>query len=261
MTELRAQQVAPGVHMLPFPIGQVYLWDWGDGLTVVDSGVPGSAEAILDAVHQLGRTPADVSEIVLTHCHNDHRGSADELAAKTGAEVVAHRLEAPYVRGERPQQPPVLIDFERPIAEMVLASTAGHPGPATDAPDDLEGLARRLVASIAPPPPVPVHRELAEGDTLAGGATVVHIPGHTVGSIAVHLPPTSSRPGVLFTGDTLASVEGRVIAGVFNVDRPALYRSIQRLAALDFEVACFGHGAPVLSSAGQRVRELAASRG
>ena len=50
-------QVVPGVQMLPFEIGQAYIWDWGAGLTVVDSGVVRSADAILAAVAALGRSP------------------------------------------------------------------------------------------------------------------------------------------------------------------------------------------------------------
>src|SRR5262245_14334210 len=66
--------VVPGVHRLAFEPGQAYLWEWGEGLTVVDTGSAGSAGAILDAVAALGRRPADVKEILLTHFHDDHRG-------------------------------------------------------------------------------------------------------------------------------------------------------------------------------------------
>ena len=65
--------------------------------------------------------------------------------------------------------------------------------------------------------------------------------------------------GVLFTGDTLASYEGAVIPGVFNVDRAEMLRSIRRLGGLDFEVACFGHGAPVVGGAGGQILALAAT--
>ncbi len=44
-------------------------------------------------------------------------------------------------------------------------------------------------------------------------AVLVAVSGHTEGSIALHLP----APGVLFTGDAVASV-GRTVLGVFNAD-------------------------------------------
>lgn len=61
-------------------------------------------------------------------------------------------------------------------------------------------------------PPVRVDRDLSDGEVLDFGARVVHIPGHTDGSIALHLP----EHGVLFTGDTVANVDDRTILGVFN---------------------------------------------
>ena len=244
--------VVPGVQMLPFEIGQVYIWDWGAGLTVVDSGIAGSADAILDAVAATGRSPEDVEEIVLTHYHDDHRGSAAELARRTGARVVAHRADATVIRGERPQTPPNLTDFERPIAEGVIARMLpSQPGDADRQPQSLDALARLLVTSSLPP--VEVDREVGDGDAVGDGGIVVHLPGHTPGSIALLVPAL----GVLFTGDTLASYEGRVIPGVFNVDGAELLRSIRTVARLDFEVACFGHGAPVVEGAGRAVRALA----
>src|SRR5947199_9191396 len=107
--------IVPGVYRLAFEIGQVYLWDRPDGLTVVDSSTDGSADAILAAIRAIGRQPEQVTEIVLTHYHDDHRGSAAALAKQTGAPVIAHRVEAPVIRGEQPQLAPVLLDFERPI--------------------------------------------------------------------------------------------------------------------------------------------------
>jgi glyoxylase-like metal-dependent hydrolase (beta-lactamase superfamily II) len=262
MSEMRPQLVASGVYVVPFPIGQAYIWDRGDALTLIDTGVPGSAETILAAVRELGRAHDDVTEIVLTHYHADHRGAAADLAEATGAQIVAHRLEAPVIRGEQPQTPPNLVPFEQPIAEGVLAAMTP---PGVEAPEPgslgLDEIARRLVAGIPLPAPVRVDREVEDGATLAGGGQVIHIPGHTAGSIALLAPATAERPAVLFTGDTLASVESAVIAGVFNVDRAELTRSIRTLAGLDFGIACFGHGAPCTNDAARRVRDLAASLG
>jgi glyoxylase-like metal-dependent hydrolase (beta-lactamase superfamily II) len=104
--------------------------------------------------------------------------------------------------------------------------------------------------------PVPVERELHDGDVLdfGGGAEILSVPGHTEGSIAIHLP----RHGVLFTGDTIANV-GSVMLGTFNQDRARTVASFRRLAALDVETACFGHGDPIASDASRRLREVASS--
>jgi glyoxylase-like metal-dependent hydrolase (beta-lactamase superfamily II) len=248
----QAQLVVPGVWMLPFEIGQAYIWDWDDGLTVIDTGITGSAEAILHAIEVLGRSPSEVKEIVLTHYHDDHRGSAAELVERTGATVIAHEAEAPVISGAQPQIPPRLTDFERPIAEGVLARMAPGRLPAAGAvPLSLDELAQAMVTALDRVP-VAVGRAVQDGASTAGGGQIVHIPGHTPGSIALYVPAL----GVLFTGDTLASHEGRLIPGVFNVDPPELMRSIQKLTALQPEVACFGHGAPVTRQAGQQIQAL-----
>jgi glyoxylase-like metal-dependent hydrolase (beta-lactamase superfamily II) len=48
---------------------------------------------------------------------------------------------------------------------------------------------------------------------------------------------------VLFTGDTAARTpDGALILGVFNVDRAQAINSFRLQAALDVDIACFGHG-------------------
>lgn len=64
---------------------------------------------------------------------------------------------------------------------------------------------------------------------------------------------------MLFTGDTVAAspVDGTVMPGVFNLDRPQVLAACRLLAELDADVACFGHGAPVTSRAGRALRNAA----
>ncbi|MFF9202630.1 MBL fold metallo-hydrolase [Streptomyces sp. NPDC014986] len=228
--------LSPRLHLLRFPVGQVYLWDDGPagrdgGLTLVDAGPAGSAAPIAEALTALGRHPHDVRRIVLTHFHEDHAGGAAEVAALTGAEVLAHRLDAPHVLGEVPGPPPAFEDWERPLHERAVRLLP---------PPDFEHPARVT--------------ELRDGDVLdlGDGARVVHVPGHTRGSIALHLP----LHGVLFTGDTVAAspVDGTVMPGVFNLDRNQVLAACRRLAALDVEVACFGHGDPVTARADRALR-------
>ena len=153
---------------------------------------------------------------------------AAERVERTAAEVLAHRADARVIRGHQPQPPPDLADFERPLAAAIFPRVPGAE-------------------------PVRVDREVDDGDATAGGGVIVSVPGHTPGSIALLLP----RLGVLFTGDTIASHEGEPILGVFNIDRVAAIESVRKQAGLDFEVACFGHGPPLVGGAGRRSRALA----
>lgn len=227
-------ELLPRLHLLRFPVGRAYLWRDGDTSTLIDAGPPGAGRRIAEAVTGLGRNPRSVRRVVLTHFHEDHVGGAAEFAELTGAEVLAHGLDAPFVRGAAPGPPPVFEDWERPIhAEAAKLLPQG-------------GFAR--------PPRV---TEVADGDVLdiGGGARVVHVPGHTEGSIALHLP----RHGVLFTGDTVAAspVDGTVMPGVFNLDRDRVLAACLRLAALEADLACFGHGDPVVGGAADAIGRAA----
>lgn len=225
--------VATGIHMLEFEVGQAYLVAATDGsLMLIDTGIAGSAPAILEAITTLGHDPSAITRIALTHYHADHMGSAAELATATGAPIVAHRDEAPTIRGEQPEEAVSLSERERPIFQ-------------------------RITPGVPAAPRAPVDIEVVDGDGLGFGepATAIHIPGHTRGSIAIYLPARK----VLFTGDTAASIEGQAIFGVFHADRALARASFRRLAALDSEVVCFGHGAPLLRKGAAALRKVALS--
>jgi len=220
-------ELLPQLHMLSFPVGHVYLWKGPRDLTLIDASVPGSAPLIAEVIEDLGYHPSDVRRLLLTHCHEDHVGSAAEIAAWADVIVYAHRDDAAVIRGHAAGLPPTLADWEQVLYDQVQAQM-----------------------SKEPPQPVRVDHELEDGDTidLGGGidALAVAVPGHTPGSVAFYLP----EPRVLFTGDTVARTpDGKVVLGVFNVDPAQAAVSLQRQAQLDAEIACFGHGEPVTENA------------
>jgi glyoxylase-like metal-dependent hydrolase (beta-lactamase superfamily II) len=218
-------QLTPRLYLIRLPVGHAYLWHDLDGLTLIDTGLPGSAPLIADAIRQSGHRPADVRRLVLTHFHADHIGAAAAIADWGDVEVLAHHADAPFIRAAAAGPAPDLAGWEQPIYEQVMSQLPAEP-------------------VIAPR----IDRELADGDEagFGDGAMAVAVPGHTPGSVAFYLP----RHQVLFTGDAVARREdGTVVCGVFNVDRAQAAASFRRLAGLSAAVACFGHGEPLIRQA------------
>jgi len=222
-------EIVPGVHTIDsLSMGRAYLAIDADRVTVIDTGLKGSAERVLRAVEAAGRKPQDVRQIVITHHHSDHTGSLAELVERSGAQVMVHALDVAVVRGERPP-----------------------PGPSSG------GLLKPLLARMAQAAPAArVDSELADGDEIDAldGIRVVHTPGHTPGSICLYCP----KRRLLFVGDAAANIFGlRPAIGWFTEDTARAKESLRKLAVLDFETVFFGHGRPIEKEAALRFRRLA----
>lgn len=227
-------EIVPGVDGIDCN-GRVwaYLVSTGPRWTLIDAGYPADLPLIEAELAALDAKVSHIGQIVLTHCHVDHVGTVAEIQRRAEVETLAHRLDAPIIRGEAVAAEPVLSEQERKFMEQMD-----------------EG------GRIPSPEPARIDRELEDGDSIAMGdddAIVVHLPGHTEGSIALYLP---SR-GLLFTGDAAASMGKRPIVGVFNIDPKRARESFKRLSDLEFEAACFGHGSPITSGAAEIMRKVA----
>lgn len=71
-----------------------------NSITLIDTGLRGRSASILNEVKRLGYKPSDIAHIILTHHHADHAGSLAELKNATGAKVMAHPADAPYINGD-----------------------------------------------------------------------------------------------------------------------------------------------------------------
>jgi glyoxylase-like metal-dependent hydrolase (beta-lactamase superfamily II) len=231
-------RVADGVYILPIPRGSreaegflnlTLVLDDKNGNTLIDTGLPGQAEAIASALANAGIGVRDVGRIIFTHQDLDHVGSGAALVRQSGARVLAHAVEAPYIEGEsKPLKPtPEMLEQRPQMREML----------------------QRLE-------PVGVDESLEDGERLdlAGGTRVIYTPGHTPGHMSLYL----ERSKVLVAGDALTAEEGRLNGPnpPVTLDTDEAARSVRRLAELDVETIVCYHGGVVSEDANGQLRRV-----
>jgi glyoxylase-like metal-dependent hydrolase (beta-lactamase superfamily II) len=219
-------QISPSLRRVGNDVVAAYLVLADDGVTVVDAGLPGHWRALVRELAAAGRTVADVRGVVLTHGDTDHLGFAERLRRDHGVPVLVHADDAARARGE--QKPPTHRGPWRlgPTARF-LADAALH-----------GGLRTTYVREV---------QEVADGDVLdlPGSPRVVGLPGHSPGSIAVHVPAVDA----VMVGDALTTrhvLTGRTgpQPAPFTDDPEQALVSLARLAELDARWVLPGHGAP-----------------
>lgn len=225
-----AQQIVPGLYVISLRIVNVFLLESSDGLTLIDTGAPNSADRVLQAVGELGQNADDIGHIVLSHAHPDHIGSLAALKKATGAAAYMHPVDADIARtgtGFRPLTPaPGLIT--KILFRLFIRPVAG-----------LEGAA--------------VEHEVHDGDELpfAGGLKAIHVPGHCAGQLVFLWP---QHGGVLFAADACANMLGLGWSLGYE-DLEEGKQSLRKLAQLDFEIACFGHGKAITQNASAQFKK------
>jgi glyoxylase-like metal-dependent hydrolase (beta-lactamase superfamily II) len=225
-----ARQVVPGLWQVPLGAVNAYLVEDGRDVVVVDTGFPGSAPKLQAALGEIGRQAADVRGIVLTHAHPDHAGGAAELSRLTGAAIYMHEEDAPLMR-------------RGGVTVRPMTPSPGVPG-------IIWRLFIRRRAESARVEPAEVQATLVDGGEAPGGLQVVHVPGHCAGQVALLWP---SHGGVLIAADVAGNAMGLGLAPAYE-DLELGLRSLRRLAALEFEVAVFGHGKPIPARAADAFR-------
>jgi glyoxylase-like metal-dependent hydrolase (beta-lactamase superfamily II) len=215
-------EIVPGIHMIEDITAHCYLVD-DEELILIDTGMPHKTKKILRYITDtLHKTPSDLKTIILTHCDIDHTGNALELRNITGAKIAAHPQDAEIIAGKNTRM--------APKAGMTFLF--------------------KIIASLLRVKSFHVDTLITEDDHISG-FDVLHMPGHTMGSIALY-DPTGK---ILFIGDTLGYHNGEIHGPSPNVtmDMKQAYQSIEKLKDLDFSVLLSGHGDPLKTNASAMV--------
>ena len=105
-----------------------------------------------------------------------------------------------------------------------------------------------------------VGKLVSDGELLPvlGGIRVFHTPGHTPRSVCYLVEGRK----LLLSGDTLFSNGKRLSRSVPfpGYNRQSYRESLQRLASLEFDTLCGGHGVPLLADASGALRHLLATK-
>jgi glyoxylase-like metal-dependent hydrolase (beta-lactamase superfamily II) len=175
-------EVAPGIHRIESRFAGRYLFQHvlvGDRVLLVDSGVPDTpGDVIFPYLESIGRDPADVDYLLVTHPDADHLGgNANVVGRAPSCRIVAHELDVRWTE-----------DLDAMVAERYDGFRAEH-----GVGDPAEALAesRGLCGD-----PVPVDLALAGGEwlTLEEGwrVQILHTPGHSEGHLSVWDPRSST---------------------------------------------------------------------
>ncbi len=141
----------------------------GKTICLIDTGVAATVPLILDAVRDLGRSPREISLIILTHAHPDHIGGCAPIRRLSPVPVAVHATEKRWVEDVELQY------RERPVPNLFELVPEG----------------------------VPVDRVLTDGEAISWeeGKTVrvIATPGHSPGSVSFFF----EEEGALFSGDSI----------------------------------------------------------
>ena len=243
-----------GIHCLaiptPFAVGRVntYLIE-DDPLTLVDSG-PNSGRSLDElerALRARGHEIEDLELLIVTHQHIDHTGLVDILARRSGAEVAAIDLLAPYLENYGNAN-----EADDDFAESLML----RHGLPVDVVHALRSVSRAFRAWGAS---AHVTRPLHDGDTLElrdRTLRVLHRPGHSPSDTIFW----DEERRILIAADHLIKhissnplVSRPLDREVTAVDRPRALMtyldSLRKTREMPAELVLSGHGDPITGHA------------
>jgi len=218
-------QIAKGLYRIGSDIVNSYLVVDGDGVTIIDAGLPRYWKLLNRELARLGKSLDDVRALILTHGDTDHIGFAARLSREKGIPAYLHPADDDRARLEvkkpRSSWGPVKAG---PLAGFLWYTTREG------------GLRIRPASELRP---------VKDGEVLdvPGSPRIIHTPGHTPGSVAVHVPAADA----VFLGDTMTT--RNVLTGAtgprpapFTLEPGQALASLGRVEGVDATWVLPGHG-------------------
>ena len=183
--------------------------------TLVDVGLVGKGKYKLQSITKAGIELSSIKRVIMTHTHLDHIGCLAEILKEIpSAELWIHTLEAdPIEQGD-----------DRPVYGMQMFKQM------CQTQYRLTNDAFRFK----------VGRKLEGGETLEIGGMnweVVHIPGHSMGGIALY----HKEKGILIPGDVVYADYAIGRFDLHGADAAQLKDSLMKLAGMDVNILLPGH--------------------
>jgi glyoxylase-like metal-dependent hydrolase (beta-lactamase superfamily II) len=218
-------EIAKGLHRIGSDLVNSYLVVDGGGVTIIDAGLPRYWKLLNSELARLGLSLEDVRALILTHGDSDHIGFAGQLYRDKGIPAYLHPADDARARlevkkpnsGWGPVKAGPLIGF------LWYSAREG-------------GLRSRPAGGLQP---------VDDGQVLdvPGTPRIIHVPGHTPGSVAVHVPAVDA----LFMGDAMTTRS--VLTGVtgpkpapFTLEPQQAVASLGRISEVDATWVLPGHG-------------------
>ncbi|MFF2275198.1 MBL fold metallo-hydrolase [Agromyces sp. NPDC058126] len=236
-------QLAPHLHRIGNDLVAVHLVDTPEGVTLIDAGLAGHWPELLAELATMGRSVDDVRGVVLTHGDTDHIGFAERLRREHGVPIHVHEADAARARGE--------VSTKPEWGHMKLGATAKF----------LWYAARKGGLRTTPVGEVVTFRD-GEVLDLPGAPRVIAMPGHSPGSVAIHVPAVDA----VFVGDALTT--RHVLTGAhgpqpapFTDDPAEALASLHRLDGVSASWVIPGHGEPWRGGVPEMIAAIEATAG
>lgn len=197
----------------------------GEGdVTLVDSGLRYSRRSLRGELDDAGYAPNDIDRVLLTHYDLDHTGGLDTVS-----------LDCPVYLGER----------DIALIEGRWSIPVTHH----------KGLFHRFARRVFPLPDDTDLRSVSDTDRI-GRFTAYHTPGHNPGhTVYIH------DAGVGFLGDLVWESDGELTTPFWgdSYDMRRLRENVIDLAGRcpPFDLACMGHGEPLVKNGSEQLQTLA----